>query len=120
MMKLIKNMDQSIDSNKIDKSFHFSPLTLEQIRQMHDDFVMKRNWEQFHQPRNILLALIGELGEIAENFQWKPDSYCDNGLTKWTEKERNALADELSDVLIYLIRLSDRCRIDVSKTICKN
>lgn len=115
-------MDKSIDSNSNNKinKFNFSPLTLQQLRQKIDDFAMERNWQQFHQPRNILLALIGELGEISENFQWKPDSDCDHGLPKWTEHERIALADELSDVFIYLIRLADRCRIDVSKTISQH
>ena len=113
-------MDKSIVSN-CNKKFHFSSLTLEQIRQILNDFVVERNWEQFHQPRNILIALIGELGEIAETFQWKSDNDCnDDGLPKWTEQQRLALADELADVLLYLIRFCDCCRLDISKTIISN
>lgn len=108
-------MSLNNESNK--ESFHFSDLNLEEVRQMLDNFALERNWEQYHLPRNLLLALIGEMGEIAENFQWRPDNDCKPGLKNWTEKERSALADELADVFIYLVRLSDRCRIDITENL---
>ncbi|XP_073883039.1 dCTP pyrophosphatase 1 isoform X2 [Macaca fascicularis] len=47
--------------------FSFSPEpTLEDIRRLHAEFAAERDWEQFHQPRNLLLALVGEVGELAE------------------------------------------------------
>ncbi len=97
-------------------SFKFSSSpTLETIREEHQKFTTDRNWDQFHTPRNILLALVGEVGELAELFQWKNE--CDVGLKDWTIAERKALEDELSDVLIYLIRLSDRCRVDLPQVV---
>ncbi|EDM17294.1 rCG39783, isoform CRA_b [Rattus norvegicus] len=49
--------------------FSFSPEpTLEDIRRLHAEFAAERDWEQFHQPRNLLLALVGEVGELAELF----------------------------------------------------
>lgn len=54
---------------------------------------------------------MGEMGELSEIFQWKGE--VDVGCPKFTEKEREHLGEELSDVLIYLIRLSDRCGIDL-------
>ncbi|XP_052834081.1 uncharacterized protein LOC106878263 [Octopus bimaculoides] len=52
--------------------FKFSlQTTLEDIRQKQEDFCTERNWAQYHTPRNVLLALVGEVGELAEIFQWK-------------------------------------------------
>jgi len=99
------------------KDFHFSPLSLESIRQMHSEFSIQRNWNQFHTPRNILLALVGEVGEVAEHFQWRSDADCQVGLPTWTDEQRSALGDELSDVLVYLVRLADRCEIDLGKAV---
>ena len=45
--------------------------SLEQLRSIQTQFVTERNWQQFQTPRNILLALVGEVGELAEIFQWK-------------------------------------------------
>lgn len=94
----------------------FSPeLTMEQIRQMQAQFTDERDWDQFHQPRNPLLALVGEVGELAELFQWRGEVM--EGLPDWTDTERTALAHELSDVLIYLVALSDKCRVDLTRAV---
>ena len=85
-----------------------SDLTLEDVRQWQADFASARDWNQFHSPRNLVLALTGEVGELAECFQWKGDDKCGPGLPDWSEKDRAHLGQELSDVLFYLIRLSDR------------
>ncbi|CAG2109974.1 unnamed protein product, partial [Medioppia subpectinata] len=85
--------------------------TLEEMHKMHTKFVADRDWDQFHSPRNVLLALVGEVGELAELFQWRGE--CPVGLQDWTPTERHALEDELSDCLIYLLRLADRCRVDL-------
>ncbi|XP_007988242.1 dCTP pyrophosphatase 1 [Chlorocebus sabaeus] len=92
--------------------FSFSPEpTLEDIRRLHAEFAAERDWEQFHQPRNLLLALVGEVGELAELFQWKTDG--EPGPQGWSPRERLALQEELSDVLIYLVALAARCRVDL-------
>ncbi|XP_078284312.1 glutamyl-tRNA(Gln) amidotransferase subunit B, mitochondrial [Rhinoraja longicauda] len=94
----------------------FSPeLTMERIRQMQAQFTDERDWDQFHQPRNLLLALVGEVGELAELFQWRGEVM--EGLPDWTDTERTAVAHELSDVLLYLVELSDKCGIDLSRAI---
>ncbi|XP_008512522.1 dCTP pyrophosphatase 1 [Equus asinus] len=95
--------------------FSFSPEpTLEDIRRLHAEFAAERDWDQFHQPRNLLLALVGEVGELAELFQWKPD---EAGPQAWPPKERAALQEELSDVLIYLVALAARCRVDLPQAV---
>ncbi|KAM6155332.1 dCTP pyrophosphatase 1 [Rhynchocyon petersi] len=95
--------------------FSFSPEpTLEDIRRLHAEFAAERDWDQFHQPRNLLLALVGEVGELAELFQWKPDHL---GPQAWPTKERAALQEELSDVLIYLVALAARCQVDLPQAV---
>ncbi|XP_054848770.1 dCTP pyrophosphatase 1 [Eublepharis macularius] len=94
------------------KMFQFSAEpTLEHIRSLHSAFSTERGWGKYHQPRNLLLALVGEVGEVAELFQWRTE--VPEGLPGWTASEREALSDELSDVLIYLVALADKCHVDL-------
>ena len=71
-------------------------------------FAQAREWDQFHTPRNLCLALVGEVGELAECFQWKHDSGCETGLDGWEEKKKVHLGEELADVTCYLIRCMPR------------
>ncbi len=95
-------------------------------------FAAEREWERFHTPRNILLALLGETGELAETVLDLP---LDDGPadpfpfllsftssaaaapptcpSRWPAPRRDALAQELADVAIYLCRFSDVCGIDL-------
>ncbi|XP_057470856.1 uncharacterized protein LOC130759687 [Actinidia eriantha] len=87
-----------------------------------EEFAKARDWEKYHSPRNLLLAMVGEVGELSEIFQWRGE--VDKGLPNWEESEKEHLGEELSDVLLYLIRLADICGIDLgdaaSKKILKN
>ena len=83
------------------------------IRQRLREFAVQRDWDQFHTPRNIALALVGEIGELAECFQWKGDAGCTAGLPDWEPKKKEALSEELADCLLYLIRLADKCGVDL-------
>ncbi|XP_029652915.1 dCTP pyrophosphatase 1-like [Octopus sinensis] len=92
--------------------FKFSlQTTLEDIRQKQEDFCLARNRDQYQTPRNILLALVGEVGELAEIFQWKGE--VKQGLPEFSECEKEHVGEEMSDVLIYLIWLAHRCRVDL-------
>ncbi|XP_059318809.1 uncharacterized protein LOC132609809 [Lycium barbarum] len=88
-------------------------VTLDLLKKKMDDFANERDWEKFHSPRNLLLALVGEVGELSEIFQWKGE--VSKGLPDWKENEKLHLGEELSDVLLYLVRLSDICGIDLGK-----
>ncbi|KAJ8530797.1 hypothetical protein K7X08_023678 [Anisodus acutangulus] len=88
-------------------------VNLEELKNKMADFAEERDWDQFHTPRNLLLALVGEVGELSEIFQWKGE--VPRGLPDWEEKEKQHLGEELSDVLLYLVRLSDICGIDLGK-----
>lgn len=87
-------------------------VTLERLRGAMAAFVAEREWERFHTPRNVLLALVGEVGEVAELFQWRGE--VPRGLdASWTAADREHLGEELSDVLLYLVRLADLSGIDL-------
>ncbi|XVE65803.1 hypothetical protein DITRI_Ditri08aG0028700 [Diplodiscus trichospermus] len=97
-------------------------ISLKDLSKKLDEFARVRDWEKYHSPRNLLLAMVGEVGELSEIFQWRGE--VDKGLPNWEESNREHLGDELSDVLLYLIRLSDICGIDLgdvtSKKLVKN
>ncbi|CAN9510257.1 unnamed protein product [Ophioblennius macclurei] len=100
------------------RSFTFSPQpTIEDIRRLQAEFTDERDWNQFHQPRNLLLAMVGEVGEVSELFQWRGE--VAEGLPDWSESEREQLAHELSDVLIYLVELAEKCRVDLPQAVLR-
>nr|XP_019956780.1 PREDICTED: dCTP pyrophosphatase 1 [Paralichthys olivaceus] len=100
------------------QSFTFTPQpTIEDIRRMQAEFTDERDWNQFHQPRNLLLAMVGEVGEVSELFQWRGE--VAEGLPGWSESEREELAHELSDVLIYLVELAEKCRVDLPQAVLR-
>ena len=87
-------------------------VTLERLRGAMAAFVAEREWERFHTPRNVLLALVGEVGEVAELFQWRGE--VPRGLdASWSAADREHLGEELSDVLLYLVRLADLSGVDL-------
>ena len=88
-------------------------VSLEALRREQAAFVEERDWAQFHTPRSLALALVGEVGEVCELLQWRSDE-SPPGLPDWTPAERTALADELADVLSYVIRLADVTNIDLA------
>eukprot|EP00244_Chara_vulgaris_P007824 TRINITY_DN2915_c0_g2_i1.p1 TRINITY_DN2915_c0_g2~~TRINITY_DN2915_c0_g2_i1.p1 ORF type:complete len:191 (-),score=27.37 TRINITY_DN2915_c0_g2_i1:332-904(-) len=94
-----------------EKSTTFSGVTLEELRLLLAKFTHDRDWNQYHAPRNLLLALVGEVGELSEIFQWRGE--VPRGVPGWSEKEREHLGEELSDVLLYLVGLADSCDIDL-------
>ena len=75
------------------------------------DFAARRDWERFHNPRNLAAALSVEAAELLEVFQWLTD---EEAAAVMDDPERAAaLRDECADVLIYLVRLADTLGIDL-------
>lgn len=72
-------------------------------------FAKDRDWEQFHSPKNISMALSVEVAELLEHFQWLTEQES-RELNKETQAE---VAQELADVFIYLVRLADQLDIDL-------
>ena len=72
-------------------------------------FARERDWEQFHSPKNLSMALAGETGELLEHFQW----LSEDASRKLSTGKKDEVALELADILIYLIRLGERLDIDL-------
>lgn len=75
------------------------------------EFVRARDWEKFHTPKNLAMALAGEAGELVELFQWLTAEES-AALTADPEKAR-ALRHEMADILFYLLRIADKFDIDL-------
>jgi len=69
-------------------------------------FSEERDWDQFHTPKNLIMAATSEMGELAELLQWKSDEDAANFLITPLGRER--ISQEIADVAIYLIRLCQR------------
>lgn len=74
-------------------------------------FADARDWPRYHTPRNLALALAGEVGELVAELQWVADSEVAAHLADPAARAR--LGDEVADVLIYLTRFADVCGIDL-------
>ncbi len=85
--------------------------SLAHLREQMRAFSQARDWEQFHDPKSLLLALVGEVGELSELLQWLPATEAED-LAKSAPLNAR-LGEELSDVLLYLIRLADVCEVDL-------
>jgi len=82
---------------------------LGELRERVRAFAQARDWDQFHSPKNLAMALIVEAAELVEHFQWLT---ADESAALPAQKKA-AVADELADVLIYVVRLADRLDIDL-------
>lgn len=74
-------------------------------------FADERDWAQFHTPKNLVMALVGEVGELVEHFQWLTPDESVEVMKDDTSARR--IAEELADVLIYLVRLADVLGVDL-------
>lgn len=75
------------------------------------EFSRERDWEQFHDPKSLVLALVGEVGELAELVQWLP---AGDAVAHFADPDRHRRAgEEIADVLVYLLRLADVLGVDV-------
>ena len=73
------------------------------------EFAKKRDWEQFHSPKNLSMALAVEAAELLEHFQWTPAE----ATYKLAEAKHKLVSYELADIFIYLLRLCDQLDIDL-------
>ena len=85
------------------------PSDLLMLRDKLRAFAEARDWDQFHSPKNLSMALMVEAAELMEHFQWLTEAQS-AGLSA---ENKQAVGEELADILLYLVRLSDRLGIDL-------
>ncbi|MCW8881953.1 MAG: nucleotide pyrophosphohydrolase [Sedimenticola sp.] len=88
--------DQTVDS-------------LDKLNQRLLSFARERDWEQFHSPKNLAMALIAECAELVEHFQWLTEEQSQ----QLAANKKEEVAMELADILIYTIRTAERLDIDL-------
>ena len=83
--------------------------SIENLRQQLSLFAQKRDWEQYHSPKNLSMALIAEAAELIEHFQWLTEEQSH----QLPDKQQHEVSLELADIFIYLIRISDQLDVDL-------
>lgn len=82
---------------------------MQELRDRVRAFVAERDWQQFHSPKNLSMALIVEAAELVEHFQWLTEEQSGN----LSPEKKHAVGEEMADILIYLTSLSNRLDIDL-------
>jgi len=88
---------------------------LEKLKLRLREFAAERDWDQFHSPKNLSMALIGEAAELVEHFQWLTQAQSHTV----TDEQRAEIELELADILLYLVRLADKLDVDLAKAAMK-
>lgn len=84
---------------------------LSNLKQRLREFTEARDWDQFHSPKNLCMALSAEVAEITEHFQWLTEEQSQN----IPAKKLKEVEAELADTFIYLVRLADKLNVDLLK-----
>jgi dCTP diphosphatase len=79
------------------------------------EFAQARDWEQFHTPKNLAMALAAEAGELLEIFQWLTDEQA--SAVTGRDEDLQLVRDELADIFIYLVRMADVLRINLENAV---
>jgi NTP pyrophosphatase (non-canonical NTP hydrolase) len=79
------------------------------------NFAVKRDWEKFHTPKNLAMAIAGEAGELVAEFQWLTPE--ESSKSELSENKLRDIRLEMADVQIYLLRLADILGIDIAEAV---
>ncbi|MFE7927520.1 nucleotide pyrophosphohydrolase [Streptomyces sp. NPDC057456] len=90
-------------------------MTLMSLQRALADFAAEREWEQFHTPKNLVMALAGESGELVEIFQWLTPEQSDRVMQDGGRAVQ--VREEMADVLAYLLRLADVLDVDLEQAL---
>jgi NTP pyrophosphatase (non-canonical NTP hydrolase) len=90
-------------------------MDIKEIRNKLRKFAKDRNWDQFHSPKNLSMAVAAEAAELLEIFQWLTEEQSREIINN--EKEMSLIKEEIADVVIYLVRLADKLNVDIEKAV---
>jgi NTP pyrophosphatase (non-canonical NTP hydrolase) len=88
-------------------------MDIEQLKSDLRAFATERDWDQFHSPKNLSMALSVEVAEIVEHFQWVSEDQS----AALSPEVRQHVAQEIADVQIYLVRLADKLDVDIEAAV---
>ena len=92
-----------------------SQVSVHTLRSIVSTFVHERNWEQFHNPKNLAMSLAIEAAELMEHFQWR--SLQDSAQVVHQAGEREKIAEEVADCLAYILALANVMQLDLATTL---
>lgn len=100
---------------KNSKIAHFDDktTTLFELKELLEKFVTERDWVKFHTPKNLIMALSVEVAELMEKFQWVSEEKTPEII----QKNRQAIEDEVADVMSYLVRFATVCNINIAQAV---
>jgi NTP pyrophosphatase (non-canonical NTP hydrolase) len=93
------------------------PVNLKNLQTKLRDFAAERDWQPFHTPKNLAMALIVEAAELAEVFQWLTPEQSQAAHTDPDTHLR--ISDEIADVLLYLLQIADHTSVDIESAIAQ-
>jgi NTP pyrophosphatase (non-canonical NTP hydrolase) len=99
--------------NEIRTEMVMSEQNLEVLSQRLLEFARERDWEQFHAPKNLAMALAVEAAEIMEHFQWMSETQSN----QLSDEKRREVAFEVADVFIFTLRLAQRLNINLAEVV---
>ncbi|MFO0944098.1 MAG: nucleotide pyrophosphohydrolase [Pirellulales bacterium] len=102
-----------INSGRLSSSSSDSTATVQQLRDLVQQFVDERNWRQFHNLKNLSMSLAIEAGELMEHTQWLTSTEVEEG----SQIDRQAVAEELCDVLSYTLAIANTLDIDLTSAL---
>jgi NTP pyrophosphatase (non-canonical NTP hydrolase) len=94
-----------------DRSCYTWAMTIASLQEQLRDFAAERDWEQFHTPKNLVMALAAEVGELTDLFQWLTPAESADVMSEPTQASR--VREELADVFAYLLRITDVLGVDL-------
>ena len=90
-------------------------IDVDQLKETLSHFSKVREWEKFHSPKNLSMAIAGEAGELLEIFQWLTESESLHVKNEAAVKEK--VSHELADIILYIIRMADQLNINLNEAI---
>ena len=88
-------------------------MDIDNLQQQLREFADARDWEKYHSPKNLVMAMSVEMAELLEHFEWMTEQQS----LQLDAEVREQVALEMADVLIYLVRMADRCGVDLDDAV---
>ena len=89
-------------------------MNIKNIQKQLSDFANERDWDQFHNPKNLAMALSVEASELVEIFQWLTP---EQSAAIMSSGESEHVKEEMADIMIYLIRMADKLNVDLESIV---